>query len=143
MSPGPFLFTFLASNPVLDGARMTSKLVAIADSANTDGSHDVTIDHSGERIAVNIPLQHVQELIAKFQARIFEKQMQIPQLAVNRIEIAGKEANCELMVSTVQTGPVVLAMSDADLLHMKKDNFIPLLSLLRPLVWSKKAWARE
>jgi hypothetical protein len=61
------------------------------------------------------------ELIAKFQARIFEKQMQIPQLAVDRIEVAHKETICELMVSTIQTGAVVLAMSDADLRQMKKE----------------------
>ena len=89
---------------------MTSKLIAIADSANPDGSYDVTIDHDGERITVNIPLQ---ELIAKFQARIF--------LAVNGIEVARKERTCELMVSTVQTGPIVLTMSDAELRHMKKE----------------------
>ena len=81
---------------------MTSKFVAIAANANPDGSHDVTIDHDGVRIAVNIPLH---ELIAKFQARIFEKQMQIPHLAVNRIEVARKERTCELMVSTIQAGP--------------------------------------
>jgi hypothetical protein len=101
------------------GAEMTSKLVAIADSANPDGSHDVTIDHNGEQIAVNIPLQRVQELIAKFQVRIFE--MQIPQLAVNRIEIARKEAICELMVSTIQTGAIILTMNDANLRQMKNE----------------------
>jgi hypothetical protein len=99
---------------------MASKLVAIADSPNSDGSREFIINHNGEQIAVNIPLQRVQELIAKFQARIFEKQMQIPQLAVNRIEVAHKEAICELMVSTVQTGTMVLAMSDADLRQIKK-----------------------
>jgi hypothetical protein len=100
---------------------MSSKLTRIADSPNPDGSHDVTIDHNGQEIAANIPVQRVQELIAKFQARIFEKQMQIPQLAVNRIEVAHKEAICELMVSTIQTGAMVLAMSDADLRHMKNE----------------------
>jgi|SRR5262245_5517141 len=104
--------------------RCTNGLVAaIADRPNPDGSHDVTIDHNGERIAVNIHPQHVQELIAKFQARIFRmgEQMQIPQLAVNRIEVARKESICDLMVSTVQAGTMVLAMSDADLRHMKKE----------------------
>jgi hypothetical protein len=100
---------------------MTSKLVAIADSANPDGSHDVTIDHNGQEIAVNVSLQRIQELIAKFQARIFEKQPPIPHLAVNGIEVARKEAICELMVSTIQTGAVVLAMSDTDLRQMKKE----------------------
>jgi len=100
---------------------MNSKLAAIADSPNLDGSHDVTIDNNGERIAVNISLQHVQELVAKFQARIFEKQLQIPQLAVHRIDVIRKEATCELMVSTVQTGTVVLAMRDAELRQMKKE----------------------
>ena len=98
---------------------MTSKLVTIADSPNLDGSYDGTIDRNGERIAVSIPLQ---ELIAKFQARIFtmSQQTQIPQLAVHRIDVIRKEATCELMVSTIQTGSVVLAMSDADLQNMRK-----------------------
>ena len=47
--------------------------------------------------------------------------MQCPQLAVHRIEVARKETTCELMVSTVQTGTVVLAMSNADLRQMKKE----------------------
>jgi hypothetical protein len=100
---------------------MSSKLTKFADSPNPDGSHDVTIDHNGEQIAANIPPQRVQELIAKFQAQIFEKQMHIPHLAVNRIDVARKEAICELMVFTIQTGAMVLAMSDADLQQMKKE----------------------
>jgi hypothetical protein len=102
---------------------MTSKLAAIADSPNSDGSHDVIIDHNGKQIAVNIPLARVQELIAKFQVRIFDmsQQAQFPHLAVHRIDVARKEGICELMVSTAQTGALVLAMSDADLRHMKKE----------------------
>jgi len=102
---------------------MTSELVSIADGPNPDGSHNVIINHSDEQLTVNIPLPCVQELIAKFQAQIFEMrhQMRIPKLAVNRIEAVRKEAICELMVSTVQTGTVVLAMSDADLRQMKKE----------------------
>jgi hypothetical protein len=62
------------------GRRMTSKLIAIADSANPDGSYDIVIDHKGEQIAGNIPRQRIQELIAKFQVRIFEKPLPFPQL---------------------------------------------------------------
>ena len=98
---------------------MTSQVAAIADSPNPDGSHDAVIDHNGERVAVNIPLERVQELVAKFQVRIFETQF--PQLAVHRIEVARKERTCELMVCTVQSGIVVLAMSNADLRQMKKE----------------------
>src|SRR5262245_41144600 len=107
----------------LTGAEMTSTLASIADGPNPDGSHDVTIDHNGEKLTINIPLPRVQELIAKFQARIFtmSQQTQFPQLAVDRIEVAHKESICELMVSTVQTGTVVLAMSDKDLRQMKQE----------------------
>jgi hypothetical protein len=75
---------------------MSSKLTRIADSPNPDGSHGrYNRSHIGQEIAANIPVQRVQELIAKFQARIFEKQMQNPAIAVNRIEVAHKEAICE------------------------------------------------
>ena len=105
------------------GAEMTSKLATIADNPNPDGSYDAVFAHNDELIEFNIPLQRVQELVAKFQAQIFElsPQMQCPQLAVHRIEVARKETTCELMVSTVQTGTVVLAMSNADLRQMKKE----------------------
>ena len=52
------------------GARMSSKLTRIADSPNPDGSHDVTIDHNGQEIAANIPVQRVQELIANSSTNI-------------------------------------------------------------------------
>jgi len=42
---------------------MTTKLTGVANEPNADGSHDVLIDHEGERIIVNIPLHHLQELI--------------------------------------------------------------------------------
>ena len=103
------------------GRRMTGKLIAIADSANPDGSHDVTMHHDGQEIAVNIPRQRIRELIAKFQVRIFEEPPPFPQLTVDGIEIACKDAICELVISTIQTGAVVLAMSDADLRRLKKE----------------------
>jgi hypothetical protein len=49
---------------------MSSKLTRIADSPNPDGSHDVTIDHNGQEIAANIPVQRVQELIANSSTNI-------------------------------------------------------------------------
>jgi len=108
------------------GAEMTRTLAAFADDPNPDGSLDAIVDHNGEQLEVNISLQQVQQLIAKFQAQIFEMGTQCPYLAVNRIGVAGKDATGELMVSTIQTGPVVLAMSNADLRHMKKqiDNVL-------------------
>jgi hypothetical protein len=99
-----------------------AKLAAIGEGPNPDGSYDVTIDHNGEQIAVNIPSQRVQELIAKFQVQIFEmsEPTLVPNLAVRRIDVVRKEATCEVTVSTAQTGTIVLAMTDADLRQMKK-----------------------
>ena len=103
------------------GRRMTGKLIAIADSENPDGSHDVTMHHDGQEIAVNIPRQRIRELIAKFQVRIFEEPPPFPQLTVDGMELACKGATCELVISTIQTSAMVLAMSDAELRRLKKE----------------------
>jgi hypothetical protein len=97
---------------------MTATLTGIANEPNQDGSHSVLIDHDGKHIEVVIPLQHLLELMGKIQIagvdRAYEmnRNMRVPQLTVNRIDIAHQGPICELMVSTTQTGTVVLLMED-------------------------------
>lgn len=106
---------------------MTTAVIGVAEKANEDGSHSILINHNGEQAETIIPLQHLQELIGAFQLAAIEtayetnRNIRIPRLDVTRIDIAHQGPACELMVSTTQTGTVVLLMKDNLLRKMKAE----------------------
>jgi hypothetical protein len=106
---------------------MTTAVTGVANNPKEDGSHSILINHNGEQIELVIPPHHLQQLIEAFQVdaigRAYEmnRNLRTPMLKVIRVDIAHQGPTCELMVSTTQTGVVVLLMTD-DLLHkMKRD----------------------
>lgn len=94
--------------------QMTAKVVGVSTSINEDGSYSVLIEH-------------LQDIVSQFQVSAISvayetnKNIRIPELSVIRIDIAHKGSSCELMVSTTQTGTVVLLMKDDHLRKMKTE----------------------
>jgi CBS-domain-containing membrane protein len=106
---------------------MTAKVIGVATDSNEDGSHSILIEHEGKQVPVVIPIQHLQDLIGQFQVSAIHKahesveSIRIPELSVTRIDIAHKGPSCELMVSTTQTGTVVLLMNDDQVRKMRAE----------------------
>jgi len=106
---------------------MTAVVTHIAKNSNADGSHSVRINHDGKDVELTIPLQHLEDLVGTFQvaailrAHETARNIRIPRLDVTRVDIAHQGPICELMVSTIQTGTVVLLMKDDLLRHMKAE----------------------
>jgi hypothetical protein len=106
---------------------MPARLIAIADECEADGGHALIIEtEGGAQIEVIVPLRHVEDMIQKFQGAALKRANQsaqnasVPTLELAGVHLAHKGPRCELMVSTIEMGAVVLIASDECLGAMKK-----------------------
>jgi hypothetical protein len=95
--------------------------------AKPDGSHPIYIalEPGADPIEVNVPLEHVEQLVQRFQLAAFRRiqvavqNAALPTLHAYGVQTAHAGPDTQLMVATEETAAVVVEASDDLLRHMK------------------------
>lgn len=106
---------------------MSVRVTHIADEIEEDGSHRVIVQGAGEPLEVTIPLGAMNELMQRLQVWAIQKSAETnenqtyPELGLKSVGLAHRPTGAELLLSTLQTGYVVLLASDEQLLHFRSE----------------------